>query len=122
MRERAQQSCPQLPKTEKTEDSMQRSRSASAKTTLAALPPSSSETRVMLLAHRRMICDPTSVEPVNETFETRGCVARALPTVAPGPGSTEITLGGKPASIKISASASTESGVSCAGLTTMVLP
>src|SRR6266568_3903852 len=40
----------------------------------------------------------------------------------PGPGSTESTPGGRPACIKISASDSTERGVSWAGLTTTVLP
>src|SRR5439155_27234322 len=98
-RDLAQQSCPQLPKTEKTEESTQRSRSASANTTLAALPPSSSDTGEILSAHRRMICEPTSVEPVKDTFETSGRVTSALPTAEPGPGSTEITPWGSPASI-----------------------
>src|SRR5579883_1243637 len=122
MRERAQQSWPQLPKTANREDSMQRFRSASANTTFAALPPSSRETRVILSAHRRMMCEPTSVEPVNETFPTWGCLTSASPVTEPGPGSTEITPGGSPASIKILANASTESGVSWAGFTTTVLP
>ena len=47
MRERAQQSCPALPKTASGAIAAARSRSASAKTTFALLPPSSSVTRLM---------------------------------------------------------------------------
>src|SRR5512132_826928 len=96
--------------------------SASSNTTLADLPPSSSGTRVMFRAARAMIFDPTSVEPVNPTLFTRGSVTRALPTAEPGPGRTEIASAGRPASTRISARRSTESGVYEAGLTTMVFP
>ena len=65
----------------------------------------------MLSAHCFMICAPTAVEPVNPTFETRGSVTSAVPTVEPGPGSTLIVSGGRPASTRRSASIRTESGV-----------
>ena len=59
--------------------------------------------------------------PVKPTFATRGSFTRALPTAPPGPGSTEIASDGSPASSRMSASRSTESGVR-AGSTTIVLP
>jgi hypothetical protein len=105
------QSCPVLSKIDHIERSTHTSRSASANTTLADFPPSSSETRVIVSAHRAMICDPTPVEPVNPTFATLGSDTRAFPTVEPGPGSTLIVSGGSPASTSRSASFSTDSGV-----------
>ena len=104
------------------ERSTQVSMSASANTTFADLPPSSRETRVMFRAASAMIADPISVEPVNPTLETRGSVTSALPTLDPGPGRTDIVPSGSPASARISASRSSESGVSDAGLTTIVFP
>ena len=103
------------------ERSMQVSMSASANTTLADLPPSSSETRVMLRAASAMIADPISVEPVNPTLETRGSVT-ARCRRSPQTGRTDIVPSGSPASARISASRSSESGVSDAGLTTIVFP
>ena len=122
IRLRAQQSWPVFANTAHIERSTQVSMSASANTTFADLPPSSSETRVMLRAASAMIADPISVEPVNPTLETRGSVTSALPTLDPGPGRTDIVPSGSPASARISASRSSESGVSDAGLTTIVFP
>jgi hypothetical protein len=59
------------------------SMSASANTTFADLPPSSSDTRVMFRAASAMIADPISVEPVNPTLDTLGSVTSALPTPDP---------------------------------------
>ena len=64
------------------------SRSASAKTMLADLPPSSSVTRFTWSAHPAMICLPTSVEPVKHTLRTAGWVTNRWPTTEPRPGST----------------------------------
>ena len=122
IRLRAQQSWPVFANTAHIERSTHVSMSASANTTFADLPPSSSETRVMLRAASAMIADPISVEPVNPTLETRGSVTSALPTLDPGPGRTDIVPSGSPASARISASRSSESGVSDAGLTTIVFP
>ena len=105
------QSWPVLSKIDHIERSTHVSMSASANTRLADLPPSSRETRVIVSAHRCMIRDPTAVEPVNPTLETRGSETSAFPTVEPGPGSTLIVSGGRPASTSRSASLSTESGV-----------
>jgi hypothetical protein len=96
--------------------------SASANTTFADLPPSSSDTRVTFRAASAIIADPISVEPVKPTFETRGSVTSAFPTLDPGPGRTDIVPSGNPASARISASRSSESGVSDAGLTTIGFP
>jgi hypothetical protein len=59
------------------------SMSASAKTMLGALPPSSSETFVRLSAAARAIILPTSVEPVKATLSMPGCEASAAPAVSP---------------------------------------
>ncbi len=75
---------------------MQTSRSASSNTTLADLPPSSSETRVTFVAAACITEVPTSVEPVNEIFATRGSAIRADAVVDPGPGSTLSVPSGRP--------------------------
>ncbi len=98
------------------------SMSASANTTFADLPPSSSDTRVMFRAASAMIADPISVEPVNPTLDTLLSVTSAFPTLDPGPGRTDIVPSGNPASERISASRSNESGVSEAGFTTIAFP
>src|SRR5688572_13071045 len=90
IRAREVQSCPVLSKIAHIDFSTQRSRSASANTTFADLPPSSSEIRVMWSAACFMICAPTAVDPVNPTLLTRGSVTSAVPTVEPGPGNTLI--------------------------------
>src|SRR5438045_4121497 len=89
---------------------------------LADLPPSSSETRLIVSAPAFITEAPVLVEPVNETLRTRGCPAKALPQPGPGPGTTLTTPSGKPASEKISASRSADNGVSAAGLSTTALP
>ena len=64
IRDRAQQSWPALSKTPYGAVAAAFSRSASAKTMLALLPPSSRVTRFTWSAQPAMICLPTSVEPV----------------------------------------------------------
>jgi hypothetical protein len=97
-------------------------RSASSKTMLAPLPPSSSWRRLRLPAEARTIWRPTSVEPVNDSLATPGCSASRAPATWPKPGTTLTTPGGKPASAISSATARVDSGVSSAGLRTTVLP
>ena len=65
---------------------------------------------------------PTSVEPVKETTLTSGCGTSGSPTSPPEPMTTFQTPGGSPASSRTFASATTEAGVSVAGLITTVLP
>lgn len=63
----------------------------------------------------------TSVEPVNATLSTSGCVANILPN-DPGPVTTLKTPGGRPASAHISAKSKADSLVNEAGFSTTVLP
>ena len=97
------------------------SSAASAKTMLAALPPSSSVSRLPVPASARWISLPTSVEPVKAILATPGWLTRWAP-VSPAPVTTLTTPGGSPASRTISASLSAVSGVVSAGLSTTVLP
>ena len=122
IRDRAQQSWPAFPKTAPGAAAAARSRSASAKTMLADLPPSSSVTRFMVWAAPTAIPRPTSVDPVNATLATSGCSTRRCPTVRPGPATTLTTPSGSPASRAIRSSSSAVSGVSSAGLSTTVFP
>ena len=84
MRERAQQSWPALPNTASGAAAAAASRSASAKTMLADLPPSSSVTRLIVAAAPAAIERPTSVEPVKAILATSGCSTRRCPQVRPG--------------------------------------
>ena len=122
MRERAQQSWPALSNTAYGAPAAAASRSASAKITLALLPPSSSVTGLMCCAQPAMICRPTSVEPVNTILPTSRCSTKRWPTTLPLPGSTWNTSSGSPASSASSARRMAVSGVSSAGLSTTVLP
>ena len=122
IRERAQQSCPALSNTPYGAWAAAFSRSASANTTLADFPPSSSVTRFTWSAHPAMICFPTTVDPVKTTLRTAGCVTNRCPTTVPLPGTTSNTPGGKPASSASSPNRIAVNGVSSAGFSTTVLP
>ena len=122
MRDRAQQSWPALSNTEYGAAAAAFSRSASAKITFADLPPSSSVTRLIVAAAPCITRWPTSVEPVKPIFATSGCSTRRWPTTDPLPTTTFRTPSGIPASSASSPSRSVVSGVSSAGLITIVLP
>ena len=122
IRERAQQSCPAFPKTAPGAAAAARSRSASSNITLADLPPSSSVTRLMVLAAPSMTCRPTSVDPVNPILATSGCAMSRSPATEPGPTTTLTTPSGIPASSASSEKRRAVRGVSSAGLRTTVLP
>ena len=122
IRERAQQSCPALPNTARGAIAAACSRSASAKTTFALLPPSSRVTRLIVAAAPAAIARPTSVEPVKAILATSGCSTSRRPHSRPGPATTSTTPSGSPASRASSAKRSAVSGVSSAGLRTTVLP
>ena len=91
IRERAQQSWPALANIAPGAAAAARSRSASAKITLADLPPSSSVTRLIVCAAPAAIDAPTSVEPVNAIFATSGCSTSRVPHLRPGPTTTLTT-------------------------------
>ena len=96
IRLRAQQSWPALSKTDMGAVAAARSRSASSKTTLALLPPSSRVTRFTWSAAPRMIRCPTCVEPVKQILRTAGCVTNRSPTTEPRPARTVSTPFGQP--------------------------
>ena len=75
-REPAEQTSPVPAKMPTSAPSMAASKSASAKTMLGLLPPSSRPTFFTLSAPVRMMCLPTSTEPVNATMSTSGEAAR----------------------------------------------
>ena len=72
IRDRAQQSCPALSNTAYGAVAAAFSRSASAKTMLALLPPSSRVSRLTWRAQSAMIRWPTSVDPVKTILRTAG--------------------------------------------------
>lgn len=65
---------------------------------------------------------PTAVEPVKEVMTTSGWPTRCSPASLPAPVTMLITPSGIPASVAAWANISEVSGVSSAGLRTMVLP
>ena len=104
IRDRAQQSWPQLSNTEYGDSAANRSRSASANTMFGLLPPSSRLIFFTLFEASRMISWPVVVSPVNATLPMPSCAAIAAPAVPPGPVTTLSTPGGMPASSASSAS------------------
>ena len=82
IRERAQQSWPALPNTASGAIAAACSRSASAKTTFALLPPSSRVTRLIVAAAPAAIERPTSVEPGEGDLGHVGVVDEALAALA----------------------------------------
>ncbi len=88
-----------------------------------ALPPSSIETRSTCSADCSISLRPTSVEPVNDSLRVRP--SRSSGSITSPECRAVITFStppGRPASLRICASASIDSGVCCAGLTTIVHP
>ena len=98
------------------------SRSASSRTMLADLPPSSSVTAFTVPDASCMMRRPTSVEPVNAVLSTMGLDASSSPTLPPGPGTTLTTPGGRSASWITRARSSAVTEVNDAGLMTQQLP
>ena len=86
------------------------------------LPPSSRVTRLNVPAAFFMMIRPTSVDPVNATLSTPGCLTRASPAVSPKPGTMLMTPAGKPASMANSPMRRQLRGVCSAGFMTMVQP
>ena len=99
------------------------STSASSKTTNGALPPSSIETRRIWSAACAISVRPTSVEPVNDSLRVRGSRIRGSITAPDERAVTTLsTPAGSPTCSRMRASMSIDSGVSLAGLTTIVQP
>ena len=122
MRLVAVQRCPVVPKAPQSPPSIARSRLASSSTIMGFLPPSSSEQCLKLLAAVAPTILPTAEEPVREIARTTGCSVRGVPTSVPNPVTMLMTPFGTPASVSACTRLKVESGVSCAGLITQVLP
>ena len=116
------QVCPAARNLPCTSPSAAFSRSASSMMMKGALPPSSSATRLMVLAACSISSAPISVEPVKATIATSSEPVRTGPISRASPVTTLNTPLGKPARSASSASASADSGVSDAGLMTMGQP
>src|SRR5579884_1758429 len=101
---------------------MARSRLASSSTIIGFLPPSSREQCLKLLAAVVPTIRPTSVDPVREIARTSGLSIKGAPIFDPKPLTTLITPLGTPASVSVRTRLNVDSGVSCAGLMTQVLP
>src|SRR5258706_4025960 len=98
------------------------SRSASSNTRNGALPPSSSETFLIVSALCFISTAPTSVEPVELILRTAGFDVNSPPISFALPVTMLITPLGTPARSASSASAKAEYGVCVAGLITTVQP
>ncbi len=122
MRVRAQQSWPELSRKDMGVAAAAASMSASAKTMLGLLPPSSRVTRLRSAEPFANTCLPTVVDPVKTIFATPGCSTSALPVTGPAPGSTWKRCSGSPATRASSASRRAVSGVVSAGLRMTALP
>ncbi len=95
-------------------------RSASASTIAGVAFPSSSKT--FFLGARSRRCQPTALDPVNDSALTRGSSTSASPIVAAGPVRTLSMPSGRPAPAMTSASKSALNGVWLAGLSTTAHP
>src|ERR1700710_1998163 len=98
------------------------SMSASGKTMLGDLPPSSRLTWARCDAAPIITDDPTVVDPVKATLSTPRCSASGAPASAPKPVTTLKTPGGNPALSNSLANSSVDAGACSAGLTTNVQP
>ena len=113
---------PVVPKPPQSAPSMAKSRLASLSTIIGFLPPSTSEQCLKVFAPVVPIVRPTAVDPVNETARTSGCSSMGAPASPPKPLTMFTTPFGTPASASTRTRLNVESGVSCAGLITHVLP
>mmetsp|Transcript_14331 Transcript_14331/g.38675 ORF Transcript_14331/g.38675 Transcript_14331/m.38675 type:complete len:291 (+) Transcript_14331:332-1204(+) len=121
----ATQACPALRTLEAMSARVATSRSASAKITNGALPPSSSPRRFTVGAHWARSFLPTPVEPVKERRRTRSSSQKVEPTSGDWALEHVTTLAspaGAPASSRSSSRARAERGVLSAGFTTAVHP
>ena len=122
MRDPAIQIWPLLLKILTREPSTARSISASSKTMLADLPPSSKWTGVRFAAAAAITCLAVLPPPVNPMRSISGEPASAAPVTAPLPFTTLIVPGGRPASSINATNFKMESGVNSEGFSTQVLP
>src|SRR5690348_15779328 len=122
MRLVAVQRWPVVPKAPHNAPSSASSRLASSSTIIGFLPPSSSEQCLKLLAAVVPMVRPTALDPVNETARTSAFSTSGAPVSDPNPVTILTTPLGTPASVSARTRLNVDSGVSCAGLITQVLP
>ena len=122
MRLVAVQRCPVVPNAPHSAPSSASSRFASSSTIIGFLPPNSSEQCLNVLAASWPTTRPTAVEPVSETARTAACCVIGVPTSLPNPLTMLTTPAGMPPSVSACTKLKVDSGVSCAGLITAVLP
>src|SRR5580692_8188834 len=122
MRVGALQDCPELLKQFDTPCETAFCRSASSRTMLADLPPSSCATRLTVSAAAFATAIPARVEPVNDIMSMPGCDDSASPTVGPSPLTRLNTPAGTPASSMICAKSSALIGATSDGFNTIVQP
>ncbi len=122
MRVSAEQVCPELRNALPTPSLTALAKSASARMTLALLPPSSSATLATRCMHSSPTRLPARVEPVNDTMSTSGWEAIASPTTGPVPDTRLNTPAGRPTSATMSPKTNAFSGATSEGLTTTVHP
>ena len=97
--------------------------SASSNTMNGALPPSSIDSRSRFWEACSISFRPTSVEPVNDSLRSRGsAISGAIVSLEDDAVTRFTTPPGRPTSSRILTSMSIDSGVCCAGLTTIVHP
>src|SRR3954468_19113111 len=118
----AVQRWPVVPNAPQSAPSTASSRFASSSTIMGFFPPSSSEQCLKLLAAVVPMVFPTALDPVNEIARTSGCSSSGAPASGPNPLTMFTTPLGTPASASTRTRLNVESGVSCAGLITQVLP
>src|SRR5271163_3514211 len=118
----AVQRCPVVPNAPQSPPSTASSRFASSSTIIGFLPPSSSEHGLKLLAAVVPMVLPTAEDPVKEMARTVGCSVSGAPASGPYPATMLMTPFGTPASVSACTRLKVDSGVSCAGLITQVLP
>ena len=118
----ALQTCPAFVTNARSDPGTALAMSASAKTRLGDLPPSSRVRGRMRSAAIRPISLPARSEPVNATLRTSGCSTIAAPTSGPVPVTTLKTPAGSPHSTASRASSSVLAEVNSDGLATTTLP
>jgi hypothetical protein len=122
IREAQRQICPALRKEARTAASTARSMSQSAKTSMAFLPPSSSESFAKRGATAAATAAPACEPPVKETAPTLWWEHSAAPASWPVPCTTLKMPRGRPARSRSPASIVALVGVSSEGLATIALP
>ena len=121
IREPQRQICPAFEKALRTSVGTASSRSASAQTIAAFLPPSSSASRLNIGPALFAIARPVGVPPVKVIVGTSGCSTSRRPAGA-APKTTLRTPRGKPISAAISASRNAVIDASSDGFATTVDP